>query len=198
MINYDTYSKWCISKHAETNHYYDKYLPYEFHLRMVDHAASKFEYLLNDEVDVTTGKTREECKEAKIPFFSLRIVARIGCWGHDTIEDARVSYNDAVKVLGKPAAEIIRACTNYGRGRNRDERMPDYIYEDIKNVPGALFVKLCDRIANVQYGKMSGSSMFEKYRKENENFIRKLGYYEQYNDHPLLPMFKYLIRLFED
>ena len=53
--------------------------------------------------------------------------------------------------------------------------MPDFVYEDIRNTPGAIFVKLCDRIANVQYGKMMGSSMFKKYKAENPHFLEKLG-----------------------
>ena len=191
------YVDWCIEQHAQTNHMYDRYLPYSFHLRMVDHVASMFEHLLNDEVDMQTGKSREQLANSRIGFVSLRMAARKACWGHDTIEDTRCSYNDVVKNLGKDASDIVYAVTNE-KGKNRAERANDKYYEGIVSTPGAVFVKLCDRIANVQYGKMSGSSMFEKYRKENENFIRKLGYYEQLNDHPLLPMFKYLIRLFED
>lgn len=34
--------KWCIKQHEETNHFYDKYLPYEFHLRMVAKVANDF------------------------------------------------------------------------------------------------------------------------------------------------------------
>lgn len=42
---------WIIEKHSQTNHFYDKYLPYEFHLRMVVQTAKKYEYLLKG----TTG-----------------------------------------------------------------------------------------------------------------------------------------------
>jgi len=37
---------WCIDQHKNTNHMYDTYLPYEFHLRMVSNVHSKFEHLL--------------------------------------------------------------------------------------------------------------------------------------------------------
>jgi (p)ppGpp synthase/HD superfamily hydrolase len=79
-------------------------------------------------------------------------------WLHDTIEDCRVSYKDIKKNFGEHVAEIVRALTNVGRGK----------------VPGALFVKLCDRIANVQYSKMTGSRMFEVYKSEQEKFSEKL------------------------
>jgi (p)ppGpp synthase/HD superfamily hydrolase len=159
-----------IKAHHDTNHFYDEYLPYEFHLRMVNKVARDFIYLIPVErvFDVMSG-----------------------CWLHDTIEDARQNYNSIKKRTNTLVAEIVRAVTNYGRGRNRDERMPDFVYEDIKNTPFATFVKLCDRIANVQYSKMTGSDMFEKYKKEHENFkkmIYKQGEYE--------PMWSYLEEIF--
>lgn len=43
--------KWCLSCHSGTNHMYDTYLPYEFHLRMVANVASEFKHLLDDTVD---------------------------------------------------------------------------------------------------------------------------------------------------
>lgn len=147
--------KWIIKQHNDTNHMYDTYLPYEFHLRMAVEVFKRHKNILplslNDE-----------------------LVIELACWGHDLIEDTRVTYNNVKDQLGENAAEIIRAVTNLGRGRTRDERMPDFVYEDIRNTPGATFVKLCDRIANVQYGKMMGSSMFTGYQNENKHFLTKL------------------------
>lgn len=62
---------WCITQHANTNHYYDKYLPYSFHLRMVDHVGSQFKHLLDDNLDLESGKTREELEHSRIGFVSL-------------------------------------------------------------------------------------------------------------------------------
>ncbi len=73
----------------------------------------------------------------------------------------------------------------------------DKYYEGIRNTPGAVFVKLCDRIANVQYSKMTKSRMFEMYKKENDEFIVKLGY-DDTNTHPYFEMFSYLVNLFND
>jgi uncharacterized FlaG/YvyC family protein len=39
--------------------------------------------------------------------------------------------------------------------------------------PNAVFIKLCDRIANITHSKSQGSGMYEKYKKENDNFIQK-------------------------
>jgi len=144
---------YAIKAHAETNHFYDKYLPYDFHLRMVVRNGEKFIHLVSN-----------DNQESVIN----------GCWCHDLIEDTRQSYNDVLENTSYETAEIVRVCTNLTRGRNRAERMPDWIYKDIKETPNALFVKLCDRIANCQYSRMTGSSMFTKYQKEHAHFKEML------------------------
>jgi (p)ppGpp synthase/HD superfamily hydrolase len=170
---------WVIEQHRSTNHMYDKYLPYEFHLRMVVEAYNRFKYMLSNHHGTIDSQVN----------------VYLACWGHDLIEDTRVSYNDVKEELGECAADIIYAVSNE-KGKNRAERANDKYYEGIRNQPGAVFVKLCDRIANVQYSKMSGSRMFEMYRKENENFMEKLGWAGSGN-HELTPLFAYLIDLFE-
>ena len=169
------YVDWCIEQHRKTNHFYDRYLPYEFHLRMVNNVYEDFQHLLDKELNDYCGKA---------------------VWGHDLIEDTRVSYNDVKNQLDEGATDIIYAVTN-DKGKNRKERAGDKYYEGIRNTPGAVFVKLCDRIANVQYGKMTKSRMFEMYKKENPEFIRQLGYdmneYNVYGD-----VFHYLNNLFRD
>lgn len=61
------------------------------------------------------------------------------------------------------------------KGRTRKDRANDKYYEGIRNTPYAVFVKLCDRIANVQYGIENGGTMVEKYRTENRHFVQQLG-----------------------
>ncbi len=164
------YIEYAIKCHAETNHMYDKYLPYEFHLRMVRRTAEMF--IVNI-----------------IPIKHEDVFA--ACWCHDLIEDTRQSYSDVEKNTSKDVAEIVRCVTNYGRGRNRKERMPNEVYNDIRNNNLALFVKLCDRISNVQYSKMTGSPMFEMYKKEHEYFKSKL-----YKCDFFISMWDYLDSLF--
>jgi hypothetical protein len=99
--------------------------------------------------------------------------------------------------LGQEAADIIYAVSNE-KGKNRKERANDKYYEGIRNTPGAVFVKLCDRIANVQYSKMTGSRMFEMYKKENTEFIKELGLIGdgvEYPGHEYYKMYKYLDNL---
>jgi len=183
--------KWCVDKHNETNHMYDTYLPYEFHLRMVAHVGEKYKYLL-DNKDYFTG---DVVVNPKVQVSTVR-ACMTACWSHDLIEDCRVSYNDVVDVLGQEAAEIIYAVTNE-KGKNRKERANEKYYEGIRNTKGAVFVKLCDRIANVQYSKMTGSRMFEMYKKENDEFMTKLGS-TWCTTEPYFEMFQYLNGLFEN
>lgn len=184
-------SQWCIEQHHNTNHYYDTYLPYEFHLRMVNQAAMDFKHLLDDTKDYFTGEPWRGPKQNQV---TLRDACLTATWGHDLIEDCRVSYNDVKEHLGQEAADIVYAVSNE-KGKTRAERANDKYYEGIRNTPGAVFVKLCDRIANVQYSKMTKSRMFEMYKKENEHFIKSLGGHPQ---HELHPMIGYLIKLFND
>lgn len=170
---------WVLDQHRGTNHMYDKYLPYEFHLRMVAENYNRFKHLLSNNHGTIDNQVN----------------VYLACWGHDLIEDTRVSYNDTMEELGECAADIIYAVSNE-KGKNRAERANDKYYEGICNQPGAVFVKLCDRMANVQYSKMSGSRMFEMYKKENDNFMEKLGWTGS-GTHELTPLFAYLIELFE-
>jgi (p)ppGpp synthase/HD superfamily hydrolase len=172
--------QWCIEQHQKTNHFYDTYLPYEFHLRMVAHAANQHIKLIESSVEGDIV----EAKETII----------LAAYGHDLIEDTRTSYNDVKSVLGESAADIVYAVSNE-KGKTRKERANDKYYEGIRNTPGAVFVKLCDRIANVQYSKMTGSRMFEMYKKENIDFMIQLG---REVGNPYEPMFQYLINLFND
>lgn len=162
VFQHEKFFNLIIKAHQDTNHNYDGYIPYEFHLQMALTIAKRFIHLI------------------PITDRSIVLAAVIA---HDVIEDARFTYNDVRKTAlecnateeqATMIAEMVRAVTNDGRGRNRDERMPDYIYEEIKTTFYALFAKLCDRLANVQYGLITGGSMPKKYKKENPNFKEKL------------------------
>lgn len=172
--------QWILKQHKDTNHLYDVYLPYEFHLRMVVNVYNKFQHLIkNNEFESDDwGDTYN--------------IIELACWGHDLIEDTRVTYNDVLSHLGLQATEIVYALTNE-KGRNRKERANDKYYQGIRETPYASFVKLCDRIANVQYGKMTTSNMVKMYLKENNEFIRKVLTKEDYE--VFKPMVDYLDNL---
>ena len=183
--------EWCIEQHRKTNHFYDTYLPYEFHLRMVNQVAKDFKHLLDDTLDYYTG---EQYRGPKRDQVTLLDVCLISTWAHDLIEDCRTSYNDVNEHLGQGVADIVYAVSNE-KGKSRKERANDNYYKGIRETRGAVFVKLCDRIANVQYSKMTKSRMFEMYKKENINFMIKLG---REVSNPYEEMYQYLINLFEN
>lgn len=146
---------WAIDQHRNTNHLYDKIVPYEYHLHMV--AREVVRHML----------------VAGIQPVGHNEVLVNAAYGHDLIEDCRITYNDLLEAgAGHEVAEIIYALTD-DKGKNRAERGNEGHYARLVQVPGAAFVKFCDRIANVRYSKFAESSMFEKYRREHSSFIRK-------------------------
>jgi (p)ppGpp synthase/HD superfamily hydrolase len=168
---------WIFEHHRSTNHFYDTYLPYEFHLNMVARVAKDFAHLVS---------------------WDARESVELAAYGHDLIEDTRVSYNDVVEVLGIDVAKIIYAVSNE-KGKTRKERANEKYYSGIREIPFATFVKLCDRIANVQYSKMTKSRMFEMYKKENDHFMKELGWNSEKNaSHYCTKLYQHLIKLLND
>lgn len=163
-----TAKKFAIKAHKSVHQKYSG-KPYSYHLKMVRYYAFKYKHL--------------------IPENNLPLVLA-GCWVHDCIEDARITYNDILKVLGKDIAEIAYALTN-DKGSTRIERAGENYYKGINETTYAGFIKICDRLANIKHGYDNKSSMLEKYRKEHHNFKEKL-YFEPYK-----PMFDELEQLLE-
>lgn len=113
------------------------------------------------------------------------------CYCHDLIEDCRVSYNDLKIKTSEKIADIVYDVTSE-KGKNRNERNNEKFYNQLKLNDLAIFVKLCDRIANIMYSKSTKSSMFKKYKQEYDNFKSKL-FTEKYED-----MFKFLEEKLQD
>lgn len=137
-----------IKAHEDTNHRYGEH-PYHYHLGMVATYATRFGHLLISDDD--------------------REIAVAAAWVHDTIEDARVSYNDLTRAVGVRVAEVAYALTN-DKGRTRGERASAWYYRAIATSQVATFVKICDRLANAQHSRDTGGRMLERYRKEQPAF----------------------------
>ena len=170
----------CLEKaafqiHDDVNQKYDHVLPYGFHLKMVASFVSRYGYLVAE-------------SEADI------LVLYGSAYLHDTIEDARMTYNDIVKFiddfrvgslvlpeeikrkLEEQVPEIVYALTNE-KGRNRKERANETYYKGIRDTRFASFIKMCDRLANIQYTMMFvfANRMLEVYRREYPEFIRSIS-----------------------
>ena len=151
--------KFAIDAHNSINQKYNN-LSYDVHLSNAALIAINFDYLIpvEDRNNVISS-----------------------VWCHDILEDvSRISYNDLKKATNETVAELAYACTNE-KGRTRAERANDKYYEGIRNVKYARFVKLCDRIANLEYSLSIKSRMFEMYKKENIHFRSEL-YSIEYDD----------------
>lgn len=138
---------YAVKCHNDTNHLYDGQ-PYERHLEMVVYYANKYIHLIPES-------------------HRQRVIA--ACWAHDVIEDCRQTYNDVKANLGEDVAEIVYALTNE-KGKTRKQRANDKYYRGILATQYASFVKVCDRLANVNYSIRSESSMINAYRKEQSDF----------------------------
>lgn len=153
--------------HASVNQTYGKGLPYSVHLNMVAELAREYGYLVcMSEEDV-------------LPIM-------FGAYYHDSIEDARLTYNDVRKVAASfmderqalTATEIVYALTNE-KGRNRAERANDKYYAGIRETPYAPFVKLCDRVANITFSCSGNDAdnmhMKDVYKKEVPHFLESIN-----------------------
>lgn len=149
--------------HEKVGQTYDGTLPYGHHLSMVADAAMEFGHeVVADESDI-------------IPVI-------FAAFFHDSIEDARLTYNNVIavalrfmsRVQAVTAAEIVYALTN-DKGRTRQERAGERYYAGIRETPYAPFVKLCDRLANMTYSfhgdNEASSHMLGVYQGEWPHFI---------------------------
>lgn len=152
--------------HEHVNQTYDKVHPYGFHLDMVAEAVSKYGYAVCSEEDDV------------VPLF-------FGAFFHDSIEDARLTYNDVRKAAGQwmdenrasMAAEMVYALTNE-KGRTRAERANEKYYQGIRETAYAPFLKLADRLANITYScshsNNADSRMKMVYRSEWPHFLESI------------------------
>lgn len=135
MILYEL-EHWCVEQHNKTNHYYSEYLPYQFHLRMVNQVYEDFKHLLPKNLITTKVEVYRNAYETED--ITHRTIS-LATYGHDLIEDTRTSYNDVKSRLGVYVADIVYAVSNE-KGKTRKERANDKYYEGIRNTKGAVFV----------------------------------------------------------
>lgn len=149
--------------HRDVNQTYGRLHPYGFHLDMVADSVWKYGH--------------EVCAEAHdvLPLF-------FGAFFHDSIEDARLTYNEVARTARRfmdesqahMAAEIVYALTN-DKGRTREERAGRHYYQGIRETPYAPFLKLADRVANYTFSCSQtddgNAHMRDVYRKEMPHFL---------------------------
>lgn len=145
--------------HASVNQTYGGTNPYGLHLDMVANYTANYAHLCCDDTHDL-----------------LAVV--FGAYFHDSIEDARLTYNDVVARARQwlddehatLAAEIVYALTNE-KGRTRAERANERYYAGIRATPYAPLVKLADRLANTAYSAQQQQPMLDIYRAELDHFL---------------------------
>ena len=151
--------RFTIESHRDVNQLYDG-LPYYVHPQEVVDYINRFKGLL-DEKDI--------------------INVMCSGWLHDVLEDTKMNYTDIKNNFNVEIADIVFLLTNH-RGKVRKERANDDYYEGIKNDKNALFVKICDRLANMSHSLLyDNDDKFKMYKKELPKFKSKLynGLYDE-------------------
>ena len=163
-----TFEEFCKEKHASVNQTYGGF-PYELHLKGVVENVRKFRSLLND-IEVS--------------------VCECAAWGHDLIEDTRMTYHDVYQALMKYGAGNKRAesvthviyCCTEEKGRDRYMRHSDKFFKELSQNRLAVYVKLCDIAANITFSVLHGGSMGDRYKKEYPRVQKELYVVDEYDE----------------
>lgn len=144
--------------HRSVNQKYDNNKEYSVHLLRTFRIAKRYRTLVDaSKLDIVYAAS----------------------WLHDTIEDCRINYSLIYDEFGKEVADIVFDLTNE-KGKTRKERANDKYYKEIKNNNLSIFVKLCDRISNLNYSYyqyLDNHDLYKKlkmYSNENKHFTESL------------------------
>ena len=93
----------------------------------------------------------------------------LGGFLHDTVEDTSVTIEEIKSLFGDEVADMVFRVTDEP-GKNRKERKAK-TYIKIRGHEKATILKLCDRIANVEYGSGEQKERYiAMYAKEQAGF----------------------------
>ena len=95
-----------------------------------------------------------------------RIIAMAAGSLHDTIEDTDATFSYIESISNRRVAQVVLAVTDVPE----ENRLYLHLGTMLKTVKDhiALFDKMCDLMANGEYSKENGSSMYKKYLEEYE------------------------------
>lgn len=149
--------------------------------------AMQEQTLLEQEIEFATKK-HENQKYGDVPYkdhlshvqqvakrHELGEFLEAAAWLHDCIEDCEVTYEDIEDLFGYTMAEVVWSVTVENPAEPRNKRVQETCRKTRLSLQGVL-LKLCDRIANVEFAVATGrKSIFKMYLKENELFLTSLG-----------------------
>lgn len=97
----------------------------------------------------------------------------IAAWLHDAVEDTDLTIEEVTAQFGTEVAVLVASVTTPASIGNRKARLKRLI-ELLTEEPGAMPLKLADRLANVQFSWTSQSSKLFMYYREYPAFRRGL------------------------
>lgn len=153
--------------YAATKHDGQSYsgLPYTHHLQKVAEVVVEFFDLRDGTFLHGFGDLLARGCVLPGEYLSVLVAA---AWLHDVCEDQGVKRKEIEEQFGPAVAELVWRVTNE-EGANRKIRHA-LTYPKIREMKLAVFLKLCDRIANVR----QGGPLLTMYQKEYEDFRRAL------------------------
>lgn len=154
----------------DVNQKYGKSLPYSFHLGSVAQQMFKLRQIMfthwgyslpdpNKVINNTNDVTVDDSESPNVfltnnNYFSLMLV---GCYGHDSIEDGRLTWNDVVAQLTRLGfikehavfiADLI-FCVTDEKGKSRKERKNNKFFDELWENENAIILKFADMLANL-------------------------------------------------
>lgn len=87
-------------------------------------------------------------------------------WLHDTLEDTKASHHEFVSEFGPDVWKAVMAVSGFGKNRKQKSAM---IYDNLTRHPEHCWLKVCDRIANVE-ASVNNPSKAKMYVDEHEKF----------------------------
>jgi len=139
----DEFRVYAHEMHKLRGYKYDEH-EYSFHLDMVETNVIRFAHLLPPHIKL--------------------VDMQMAATGHDLIEDCGVTYNEILIRTNKVVADLVLAVSDVPA----ENRMLRFILTapKILKLIGAIYLKMCDKGANMGHSLRTGSGMYDKYKTE--------------------------------
>ena len=152
-----------MTAHAAAGNSYDNQ-PYELHLKQVVKLIGDYAC----DIDPLNDYTWPDLGTGMSTLTKRTRLVQAG-WLHDVIEDTGIKYNDVNLIFGKDVADWVWNVTDE-RGVNREDRFRKTLPK-IRSCEESRYIKLCDRIANVEYSIEHPGPLLDMYMKGLPKFI---------------------------